>query len=36
MRPPFYFREPVLTRVLWFTTGAVSMAGCLLVAMWSL
>ena len=32
MRAPFYYREPFLTRLLWFMAGAASMAGCLLAA----
>lgn len=36
MRTPFYFREPLLTRLLWFTAGAVTMAVCLLAAVGTL
>jgi hypothetical protein len=34
-RAPFYTREPLLTRVLWFTAGAVFMAGILLAVVLS-
>ncbi len=31
MKASFYFREPILTRLLWFMAGAVFIAGILLM-----
>ena len=34
-RAPFYTREPLLVRLIWFTVGAATMAGILLAVVLS-
>ena len=36
MRSPFYTREPLLVRLIWFTVGAVFMAAIVLAVMVSM